>query len=55
MIPVLFLAGGLFTELSDLLSRMLISPAELSLSSVTSLIGAPIVLVMMLERRRSAP
>jgi iron complex transport system permease protein len=55
MIPALFLAGGLFTELSDLLSRMLISPAELSLSSVTSLIGAPIVLVMMLERRRSAP
>ncbi len=52
MIPALFLTGAVFTLVSDLLARMLLSPMELSLSTVTSVLGAPLVLIMMVGRKR---
>lgn len=52
IIPALFLCGAVFTLLSDLLARMLLSPMELSLSTVTSVIGAPLVLIMMVGRKK---
>ncbi len=52
MIPALFLCGAVFTLVSDLLARMLLSPMELSLSTVTSVIGAPLVLIMMVGRKK---
>lgn len=52
MLPALFLTGAVFTLVSDLLARMLLSPMELSLSTVTSVIGAPLVLIMMAGRKR---
>ena len=52
MIPALFLTGAVFTLVSDLLARMLLSPMELSLSTVTSVLGAPLVLIMMVGSKR---
>ena len=52
MLPALFLTGAVFTLISDLLARMLLSPMELSLSTVTSVLGAPLVLIMMVGRKK---
>ena len=52
MIPASFLCGAVFCMLCDLAARMLFSPTELSISTVTSAIGAPIVIWLMLSRRR---
>lgn len=47
MIPALFLTGALYTMGADLISRMLLAPTELSLSTVTAFFGVPIVLIML--------
>lgn len=52
MIPASFLCGSVFCVLCDLAARMLFSPTELSISTVTSAIGAPIVIWLMMSRRR---
>lgn len=52
MIPATFLCGAVFCVLCDLAARTLFSPTELSISTVTSAIGAPIVIWLMLSRRR---
>ena len=51
MIPASFLCGAVFCMLCDLAARMLFSPTELSISTVTSAVGAPIVIWLMLTRR----
>ncbi len=51
MIPASFLCGAVFCMLCDLAARMLFSPVELSISTVTSAVGAPIVIRLMLTRR----
>ncbi|MBR2739136.1 MAG: iron ABC transporter permease [Oscillospiraceae bacterium] len=51
MIPASFLCGSVFCMLCDLAARMLFSPTELSISTVTSAVGAPIVIWLMLTRR----
>lgn len=51
MIPASFLGGAVFCLLCDLAARMLFSPTELSISTVTSAVGAPIVIWLMLTRR----
>ena len=52
MIPACFLGGAVFCLFCDLLSRTLVAPAELSISSVTAVFGAPVVLFVMLRRQR---
>ena len=52
MIPATFLCGALFCVLCDLAARTLFAPTELSISTVTSAIGAPIVIWLMLSRRQ---
>ena len=52
MIPACFLGGAVFCLFCDLLARMLLAPTELSISTVTAVCGAPVVLVMMVQRRR---
>ena len=52
MIPASFLCGSVFCVLCDLAARMLFSPTELSISTVTSAIGAPIVIWLMVSRGR---
>ncbi len=50
VIPGCFLGGASFCLFSDLLARTLFSPTELSISSVTALFGAPVVIAMMIKR-----
>lgn len=53
IIPASFLGGGVFCMFCDLIARTAFAPAEISISSVTSLFGAPIVIWIMLRRRRN--
>ncbi len=52
MIPACFLGGGVFCLLSDLIARTAFAPTELSISAVTALFGAPVVIFVMLRRQR---
>ena len=49
--PACFLTGALFCCGCDLVARTLFSPIELPVSSVTALVGAPVVIALMLKRR----
>jgi len=51
-IPACFLGGSVFCLGSDLLARVLFAPTELSISVVTSVLGAPIVIWVMMKRQR---
>lgn len=46
------LMGGLLLVLADLFCRTLMAPAELPIGVVTSLLGAPVFLALLLGRRR---
>ncbi len=50
MIPACFFGGALFCLLSDLIARSLFAPAELSISTVTSVLGAPVVIWILFSR-----
>lgn len=50
MIPACFLGGSIFCLFCDLLARTLFAPSELSISTVTAVFGAPIVIVVMMKR-----
>ena len=52
MIPACFLGGSVFCLFSDLLARTLLAPTELSISTVTAIFGAPVVLWIMTEMKR---
>ena len=52
VIPACFLGGGVFCMLSDLVARTAFAPLELNISTVTSIFGAPVVIVMMLQREK---
>lgn len=52
MIPACFLGGGVFCILSDIIARTVVSPSELGVSTVTAVLGAPVVLFIMLGRSR---
>lgn len=54
MIPACFLGGSVFCLFSDLLARTLLAPTELSISTVTAIFGAPVVLWIMSERRKGS-
>ncbi len=51
MIPASFLGGAVFCMLCDFIARMAFAPTELSISSVTAIFGAPIVIYIMVRRR----
>ncbi len=52
IMPACFLAGSAFCLFCDLIARMAFAPVEMSISSVTSLLGAPAVIWLMINRRR---
>lgn len=52
IIPACFLGGASFCLICDLIARMLFSPVELSISTVTAVFGAPVVIAVMLSRKR---
>jgi len=51
VIPACFLGGAIFCLGCDLIARTVFAPTELSISSVTALFGAPVVISLMLRRR----
>lgn len=51
MIPACFLGGAIFCLLCDLLSRTLFAPTEISVSTMTAVFGAPVVLWIMVQKR----
>lgn len=52
MIPACFLGGASFCLFCDLLARTVFTPTELSISTVTAILGAPVVIYIMLRRKR---
>ena len=52
VIPACFLGGASFCLGCDLIARSVFAPVELSISSVTALFGAPVVIAVMMQRRR---
>lgn len=51
MIPASFLGGSMFCMGCDLIARPVFAPAELGISTVTAVFGAPVVLWVMAGRR----
>ena len=52
VIPAAFLGGAVFCMVSDLIARMAFSPTELNISTVTSILGAPVVIYMLIRKNR---
>ncbi len=52
VIPATFLCGSVFCIFCDLLARTIFAPTELAIGTVTSIFGAPVVIYMMIKRRR---
>ena len=52
MVPACFLGGALVTLLCDGLARTIFAPTEVSISSVTAVFLVPVVIAMMVRRKR---
>lgn len=52
LLPLSFIVGGGFLILADLVARTIISPSELPIGVITSLIGAPAFAVILLKNKR---
>lgn len=52
VLPACFLGGGAFCLFCDLIARTAFAPTELSISSVTAVFGAPVVIYIMIRRKR---
>lgn len=52
MIPACFLGGSVFCLFCDLFARTVMAPTELSISTVTAIFGAPIVLWILIRRNK---
>ena len=50
-IPACFAGGAVFCLFCDLVARTVFAPTELSISSVTAILGAPVVIFIMVRRR----
>ena len=54
MVPGCLLMGALVTLVCDGFARMLFAPTEVSISSVTAVFLVPVVITVMLRRRRES-
>lgn len=52
LIPACFLGGSIFCMLCDMIARTVFAPTELSISTVTAIFGAPVVIAAMLRRKK---
>jgi iron complex transport system permease protein len=52
VIPGIFLGGAVFCMMCDLIARTAFAPLELNISTVTSVFGAPVVIVMLMKRQK---
>jgi iron complex transport system permease protein len=53
VVPAAFLGGGIFCMFCDLLARSMFAPTEVSISAVTAIFGAPIVIGILLRRQKA--
>jgi len=53
VIPVCFIGGAIFCLGCDLIARTVFAPTELSVSSVTAIFGAPVVILLLIKRRKN--
>ena len=53
VIPTTFIGGGVFCMLCDYIARTAFAPTELSISTVTAIFGAPIVIAMLLKKQNN--
>ncbi len=54
MIPGCFLLGALVTLVCDCIARTVFAPAEVSISSVTAVLLVPVVIAVMIRRKRGS-
>ena len=54
LIPGCFLGGSVFCLFSDWLARTGLAPTELSISTVTAVFGAPVVIFVMMRKHRKS-
>ena len=52
VIPASFFCGAVFCGFCDLLARTVFAPTELAIGTVTSIFGAPVVIYMMICRKK---
>ena len=52
VIPACFLGGAVVCLFCDLIARTVFAPTELSISSVTAVFGAPVVIYIMIRRQK---
>ena len=52
IMPAVFLGGGIFCLFCDMIARNIFAPTELSLNTVTAVIGAPVVIKIMTDRKK---
>lgn len=52
VIPAAFLGGSVFCLVCDLIARTAFAPTELSISTVTAIFGAPVVIWMIIKRQK---
>lgn len=52
LIPACFLGGSIFCMLCDMIARTAFAPTELSISTVTAIFGAPVVIIVMIRRKK---
>ena len=52
MIPACFLGGAVFCMFCDLLARMVFAPTEMSISTVTAIFGAPVMIAVMMRQNK---
>ena len=53
IIPASFLGGSVFCLVCDFIARSIFAPLEMSISTVTSIFGAPVVIFMLINRRKN--
>ena len=53
VIPASFLGGAVFCLFCDYIARTAFAPVELSISTVTALFGAPVVIFMLISRHKN--
>lgn len=52
IIPASFIGGAAVCMMCDLVARMMFAPVELSISTVTAVFGAPVVILIMLRQKK---
>jgi iron complex transport system permease protein len=52
LLPAVFVTGGCFVALADLVSRVILAPAEMPVGIITALIGGPFFLWTLFRSHR---